>query len=54
MTWQDWSVAAIAIVVTIILVRRIWRFFVCGDTASSCDGCNKECSHRKRSKREEK
>ncbi|MBR4870745.1 MAG: hypothetical protein IKU96_01090 [Alistipes sp.] len=48
MTWQDWSVAAIAVVVAIVLVRRVWRFVVCGDTSSTCEGCNKECSHRKK------
>ncbi|MBO5820101.1 MAG: hypothetical protein J6R02_00745 [Alistipes sp.] len=47
MTWQDWSVAIIAVVVAAILARRIWRFFICGDTTSSCNGCTKQCHHRK-------
>ena len=48
MTWQDLCVGVIAIIVTLVVVRRIWRFFICGDTSSSCEGCSKECSHRKK------
>ena len=44
--WQDVAVAVIAIVVGVMVVRRIWRFFVCGDSCS-CADCGKECSHRK-------
>lgn len=44
--WQNIVVAVVAIVVGVILVRRIWRFFVCGDSCS-CSECSKECAHRK-------
>ena len=46
MTWQDWGVAVVAVVVAIILVRRVWRFFACGER-NACDGCTKECNRRK-------
>ena len=29
MGWQDWAVAAIAVVVGVLLVRRVWRFSTC-------------------------
>ena len=45
--WQDIVVGGVAIVVGVIVVRRIWRFFVCGDSCS-CQECGKECAHRKR------
>jgi hypothetical protein len=48
MTWQEWAVIVIAIIVGVVLTHRIWRFFVCGDTGSSCDSCNKECHHRRK------
>ena len=46
MTWQDWTVIAVAVVVFIALVARIWRFFKCRGT-NACDGCTKECQHRR-------
>jgi hypothetical protein len=45
-SWQDVVVAVVAIVVGILVVRRVWRFFVCGDSCS-CSDCSKECAHRK-------
>lgn len=45
MGWQDWAVAAVAVVVAVALIRRIWRFFMCRDTR--CSSCDKECKHRK-------
>ena len=45
-SWQEAVVAVVAVVVGVIVVRRIWRFFVCGDSCS-CSDCSKECSHRK-------
>ena len=47
--WQEALVTVVAIVVGVIVVRRVWRFFVCGD-ACSCSECSKECSHRKNEK----
>lgn len=47
--WQELAVAIIAIVVGVAVVRRVWRFFVCGDSCS-CEDCGKECSHRKSKK----
>ncbi|MBQ3248511.1 MAG: hypothetical protein IJB03_02480 [Alistipes sp.] len=46
MSSQEWIVLAVAVVVAIVLVRKVWRFFTCGPT-SSCDGCGKDCPHRK-------
>ena len=46
MEWQDWAVAVIGVAVVAAMVYRIWRFFFCGDR-SNCDGCTKECHHRK-------
>ncbi|MBQ5738377.1 MAG: hypothetical protein IIV55_04950 [Alistipes sp.] len=46
-TWQDWAVAAIAVLVLIALIYRVWRFFSCrGKTA--CSSCDKECPLRKK------
>ena len=45
-SWQEVVVAVVAIVVAIIVVRRVWRLFVCGDSCS-CSECGKECAHRK-------
>ena len=45
-SWQEAVVAVVAVVVGVIVVRRIWRFFVCGDSCS-CSDCSKECKHRK-------
>ena len=47
--WQEAVVAVVAIVVGVIMVRRVWRFFVCGDVCS-CSECGKECGHRKKEK----
>ena len=47
--WQEAVVAVVAIVVGVLVVRRVWRFFVCGDSCS-CAECSKECNHRKREK----
>lgn len=47
--WQEAVVAVVAIVVCVLVVRRIWRFFICGDSCS-CSECGKECSHRKNKK----
>ena len=44
--WQDKAVVFIAVVVGVLVVRRILRFFVCGDSCS-CTECSKECEHRK-------
>ena len=46
MSWQDWAVAVIAVVVAIALVVRIWRFFTCHNQ-SKCSSCDKECKLRK-------
>lgn len=46
MTWQDWTVLAVAVVVSALLVVRVWRFFKCRGT-TACDGCTKECDHRR-------
>lgn len=48
-SWQEAVVAVVAVVVGVIVVRRIWRFFVCGDSCS-CSDCSKECKHRKEQK----
>lgn len=45
--WQETIVAVVAIVVSIVVIRRVWRFFVCGDSCA-CSECSKECRHRKR------
>lgn len=45
MSWQEWIIAAIAVVVAIIVARRIWHLFTCGTT--QCSSCDKECPHRK-------
>ncbi|MBO7283248.1 MAG: hypothetical protein J6U73_07640 [Alistipes sp.] len=47
--WQDKAVVFIAVVVSILVVRRILRFFICGDSCS-CSECGKECSHRRNKK----
>ena len=47
--WQEAVVTVVAIVVGVIVVRRVWRFFVCGDVCS-CSECGKECGHRKKEK----
>ena len=47
--WQETVVAVVAIVVGVLVVRRVWRFFVCGDSCS-CAECDKECSHRRNGK----
>ena len=44
--WQSVVVAVVAIVVGILVVRRVWRFFLCGDSCS-CSECGKECKHRR-------
>ncbi|MBO7311416.1 MAG: hypothetical protein J6U82_01220 [Alistipes sp.] len=46
---QEIAVIAIAIVVGIILIRRIWNFFFCQEN-SSCAECSKECNRRKQTK----
>ncbi|MBO5900924.1 MAG: hypothetical protein J6Q36_00730 [Alistipes sp.] len=45
-TWQDLTVWAVAVVVFVLLVVRVWRFFKCRGT-TACDGCSKECDHRR-------
>ena len=45
MGWQEIIVGIVAVVVAIAVAHRVWRFFKCG--ASQCDGCSKECSHRR-------
>ena len=47
MGWQDWAVAVVGVAVVVAMIYRMWRFFFCGD-AGSCEGCTKECSHRKK------
>ena len=47
--WQETVVAVVAIIVGVVVVRRVWRFFVCGDSCS-CSECGKECSHRRNDK----
>ncbi|MBP3547520.1 MAG: hypothetical protein J6J64_02460 [Alistipes sp.] len=46
MSTQEWIVALVAVVVGIVVVHKVVRFFRC-PTESSCDGCSKECSHRR-------
>ena len=45
MNWQEIVVWAIAVVVAIVVARKIWRFFACRDSAK-CSSCDKECRHR--------
>ena len=45
-TWQDMTVWAVAVVVFVLLVVRVWRFFKCRGT-TACDLCDKECDHRR-------
>ena len=45
--WQEVVVATVAIVAGILVIRRVWRFFICGDSCS-CEECGKECARRKR------
>ena len=47
--WQEAVVAVVAIVVGVVVVRRVWHFFVCGDSYS-CSECTKECNHRRKEK----
>ena len=47
--WQEAVVAVVAIVVGILIVRRVWRFFICGESCS-CSECGKECCHRRNEK----
>lgn len=45
MNWQDIIVWIVALVVAIVVARKIWRFFACRD-ASKCSSCSKECRRR--------
>ena len=47
--WQEAVVAVVAIVVGVIVARRLWYFFACGSNCS-CSECGKECSHRRNEK----
>ncbi|MBR2866987.1 MAG: hypothetical protein IKC12_04630 [Alistipes sp.] len=47
MSSQEWIVLAVAVVVGIVLVHKVWHFFTCGPSGGSCDGCSKDCRHRK-------
>lgn len=47
MGWQETVVAIVAVVVAVLVIRRVWHFFKCRGE-SACDGCNKECSHRRK------
>lgn len=46
LTWQDWAVAVIAVIVFVALGYRVWRFFRCRGE-SACSSCDKECPIRK-------